>query len=409
MTSNSCTKPFLLTGKSTDERRNRGVLPSSVDDGKTWNSATTDATNRTCSVERTHQKERTTDKRDRKANRRDRREQQQTLYRFHFKIQNQLKGEKHTSIMMSTTDHDGNKDHHHDPEEDPTSALIAEAAAAAVEAVSEGFFVSFTFSFEYLFLVFSHFSIHLKAAVDIDVTAAASAAALAAVEADAEAEKKKQERRKRYREKAIEEDVKLGVVVSTDQTHDDFSAVEPHAESSSDAGAAGSSEPQKKKPALSHEEQLAHRRDKDRKRYAGMTPEERMEYNRKRREQYHRQSEVSRQKRRERERHRYHALDTDSAKERNARRAKLERLRYNNLSEEELEAKNRRRRERAAQLRAKKEAEKVCITLLVCYWQRFCFFAFQNRNYLSHILRSGLLKFSRHKTRKGTIRILWTQ
>ena len=54
---------------------------------------------------------------------------------------------------------------------------------------------------------------------------------------------------------------------------------------------------------------------------------------------YHRQSENSRQRRRERERTRYHSLSSDAAKDRNARRAKLERERYQRLSPEELEAK----------------------------------------------------------------------
>lgn len=90
-----------------------------------------------------------------------------------------------------------------------------------------------------------------------------------------------------------------------------------------------------------------------------MTPEQRMQYNSKRREQYHRQSENSRQKRRERERARYHSLTNDSAKDRNARRAKLERERYQKLTPEELEAKNRKRRERAAMARQKKDADKA--------------------------------------------------
>lgn len=76
--------------------------------------------------------------------------------------------------------------------------------------------------------------------------------------------------------------------------------------------------------------------------------------NSKRREQYHRQSENSRQRRRERERSRYHSLDTGSAKDRNNRRAKLERERYQRLSAEDLESKNRKRRERAATSRQKK-------------------------------------------------------
>lgn len=51
--------------------------------------------------------------------------------------------------------------------------------------------------------------------------------------------------------------------------------------------------------------------------------------------------------------------DAEAAKERNARRAKLERERYQKLTPQELEEKNRRRRERAALARQKKEAEKV--------------------------------------------------
>lgn len=104
-----------------------------------------------------------------------------------------------------------------------------------------------------------------------------------------------------------------------------------------------------------HEHQLASRRHKDRQRYANMTPEQRQVYNAKRREQYHRQTDNSRVKRRERERSRYHSLDTESAKERNARRARLERERYQKLNGDALEQKNRRRRERAAAARMKKE------------------------------------------------------
>lgn len=83
-------------------------------------------------------------------------------------------------------------------------------------------------------------------------------------------------------------------------------------------------------------------------------------FNLEQREQYHRQTENSRQKRRERERSRYHSLTSNAAKDRNARRAKLERERYQKLTPEELEAKNRKRRERAALARQKKDAEKVC-------------------------------------------------
>lgn len=108
-------------------------------------------------------------------------------------------------------------------------------------------------------------------------------------------------------------------------------------------------------PSKKHADHLAARRMKDRQRYANMTAEQRQVYNAKRREQYHRQSENSRQKRRERERHRYHALTSTDAKDRNARRAKLERERYQKLTPQELELKNRRRRERAALARQKKE------------------------------------------------------
>ncbi len=108
---------------------------------------------------------------------------------------------------------------------------------------------------------------------------------------------------------------------------------------------------------LTHEEHLASRRQKDRERYASMTSEQRSVYNHKRREQYHRQSTTSRKKRRERERIRYHSLTNDKAKERNRRRAALERERYKKLSPEELSQRNAKRRARAAALRAKKKAE----------------------------------------------------
>eukprot|EP00535_Pseudo-nitzschia_heimii_P003946 CAMPEP_0197179012 /NCGR_PEP_ID=MMETSP1423-20130617/4101_1 /TAXON_ID=476441 /ORGANISM="Pseudo-nitzschia heimii, Strain UNC1101" /LENGTH=469 /DNA_ID=CAMNT_0042628855 /DNA_START=156 /DNA_END=1565 /DNA_ORIENTATION=- len=139
--------------------------------------------------------------------------------------------------------------------------------------------------------------------------------------------KKNEQRRKRYREKSVEE------------------VVPP---------------PSKKQLSAnhSHEDQLASRRMKDRQRYANMTPEQRHIYNAKRREQYHRQSEASRQRRRERERERYHSLENEDAKSRNARRAKLERERYQRLNPEQLEAKNRKRRERAAAARNKKAQER---------------------------------------------------
>lgn len=109
-------------------------------------------------------------------------------------------------------------------------------------------------------------------------------------------------------------------------------------------------------PNFSHEQHLASRRMKDRERYASMTPDQREIYNSKRREQYHRQSEASRKKRRERERTRYHSLTQCDAKDRNVRRAALERERYKKLDPGELAARNARRRERAAALRAQKKA-----------------------------------------------------
>jgi hypothetical protein len=159
-----------------------------------------------------------------------------------------------------------------------------------------------------------------------------------------------------------------------------------------------------------HEETLASRRMKDRNRYASMNAEQRIAYNQKRREQvclglrwvegmkcgvggvssvsfermetlfspflipldllclpfhgqhhiiqYHRQNEIQRHKRRERERNRYHALDGDTARNRNQRRAQLERERYNRMSQEELEQRNRMRRDRAAAKRAERETLK---------------------------------------------------
>lgn len=185
-----------------------------------------------------------------------------------------------------------------------TTALIAEATAAAIEAGST---------------------------LDDDVTAAAHAAALAAASAAFEieasgtvvmnstedvmegstaAEKKNEQRRKRYREKTLDD----GNNSRTDS---------------------------KRSTGSSHSDLLASRRLKDRERYANMTPEQRMIYNAKRREQYHRQNEISRMKRRERERIRYHTLSPDKSKERNARRAKLERERYQRLKPEDLEGKAR--------------------------------------------------------------------
>lgn len=116
--------------------------------------------------------------------------------------------------------------------------------------------------------------------------------------------------------------------------------------------------PCKKLTGDNHVDQLAIRRKKDRERYANMTPDQRQVYNCKRREQYHRQSEASRQRRRERERERYHSLENDDAKHRNARRAKLERERYQRLNPDQLENKNRKRRERAAAARNKKSHDR---------------------------------------------------
>jgi hypothetical protein len=144
-------------------------------------------------------------------------------------------------------------------------------------------------------------------------------------------------RRKRYREKTFDE-----IEAEFPDNGDDISMTDSQ-----------------KKKGGTHEDLLAARRMKDRQRYATMTAEQRQAYNAKRREQYHRQSELSRQRRRERERARYHALQAEDAKMRNKRRAKLERERYQKLSPEELEAKNRRRRERALLNRQKKDAEKV--------------------------------------------------
>ena len=115
------------------------------------------------------------------------------------------------------------------------------------------------------------------AAAAVAAVAAASAknealADVGAVDLDAIAAetKKNEQRRKRYREKNVDED-----------------PPPPKKQSSA---------------TTNHEDQLATRRLKDRERYASMTPEQRQIYNAKRREQYHRQSEASRQRRRERER-----------------------------------------------------------------------------------------------------------
>ena len=87
-----------------------------------------------------------------------------------------------------------------------------------------------------------------------------------------------------------------------------------------------------------------------------MTPEQRQQYNTKRRSQYHRQTTNSRQKRRDRERARYHSIDTDRRTMRNESRAKMERDRYRKLSKDELSERNRMRRERAAAARRMRAA-----------------------------------------------------
>jgi len=238
-------------------------------------------------------------------------------------LQNEESAANLTSIVESVVAKIDEEEHN--VEIDGT--MIAEAAAAAVAAVGD-----------------------VQLAVDAALAAdrhdeGATAAAVAAVaaaqaneisdatiavgnesEIDADV-KKNEQRRKRYREKSVEEDY-----------------LQP--------------EKKLKKKWETRDEELASRRLKDRERYAGMTPDQREEYNKKRREQYHKQSEISRQRRRERERERYHSLENDDAKNRNTRRAKLERERYQKLNQEQLEAKNSRRRERAAAARAKKAQDR---------------------------------------------------
>lgn len=101
----------------------------------------------------------------------------------------------------------------------------------------------------------------------------------------------------------------------------------------------------------------ASRRARDRERYANMTQEERDAYNARRRKQYTQQSDAVRQRRRQRERARYHSMPEDKVKERNAKRARLERERYKKMPKEVLEERNRKRRERAAAARKKKMAD----------------------------------------------------
>lgn len=96
-----------------------------------------------------------------------------------------------------------------------------------------------------------------------------------------------------------------------------------------------------------HDALLAARRLKDRRRYATMSPDQRATYNAHRRELYHKQGELARKRRRDRERARYHSVEGDDKMSRNARRAKLERDRYNRLSKNDLEDRNRKRRDRA--------------------------------------------------------------
>ncbi|GKY92703.1 hypothetical protein MPSEU_000240500 [Mayamaea pseudoterrestris] len=197
-------------------------------------------------------------------------------------------------MSLSSNDHDHEVDL---PEEDTTALIAAAAAAAAVEAV------------------------------DVDVHAA-----VLAVEEAAH---------------------KVVVEASNDDLDVDGLLLEPSQKRHKPTDHLGS-----KANVMSHEEALAARRMKDRNRYSQMTEEQRAAYNEKRREQYHRQNEIQRIKRRERERGRYHALDGESARGRNARRAKLERERYQRMNPQELEERNRLRRERAAAKRAEREANK---------------------------------------------------
>jgi hypothetical protein len=136
------------------------------------------------------------------------------------------------------------------------SALIAEAVGAAVRDVGA----------------------HVLN--DADVTAAANAAAMEVVDEDMqeslglvpghesivsendddEAAKKNSQRRKRYREKYTEQEVEA----AANQQHGVLA---------------------KKQKPQNHADVLAQRRQKDRERYANMTPEQRHEYNEKRRKQ----------------------------------------------------------------------------------------------------------------------------
>lgn len=77
---------------------------------------------------------------------------------------------------------------------------------------------------------------------------------------------------------------------------------------------------------LSHQKQVADRREKDQQKYAAMSKDERREYNAKRRDKYHRQSRESRQKKRQRERNRYHEESVMSEAESQARQERRDKL-----------------------------------------------------------------------------------
>ena len=147
--------------------------------------------------------------------------------------------------------------------------MIAEATAAAIEA----------------------------AASAVDVSAANAAVLAAATLIDAadvpsttanHSSTSSNNKRKRYREKTFDEIEAEFPLVVDDEDEDDLEA---HRKAHPNSNHNNSS---------SHEDLLAARRLKDRQRYATMTPDQRQAYNAKRREQYHRQSDHSRQRRRER-------------------------------------------------------------------------------------------------------------
>jgi hypothetical protein len=160
---------------------------------------------------------------------------------------------------------------------------------------------------------------------DVDVTAVAYAAALAVEEAANKAEE--------------------------DADHDEGNKMDNPGENASNK-------------VEQHQGMLAVRRLKDRDRYAHMTTEQRNAYNKKRRDQYHKQSETTRTKKRERERYRYNSASPDAANKRNSRRAKLERERYAKLTSKDLATKNLKRRERAAESRQDEKGNKVRHVLL---------------------------------------------